>query len=136
MNTKMMEQVVRAVLEKCNTGNENENNELVKLSYTELYMLFLDTVFSEKEFKKFYKNKYLESVDATLDYLNKQVNLSNEIQLTMKNGEDEYVSVPIFDSISQDIGGYSFRINKIVLKNLADKSKEQKIEDHFGPHFP
>lgn len=126
MNTKMMEQVVRAVLEKCNTGNENENNELVKLSYTELYMLFLNTVFSEKEFKKFYKNKYLESVDATLDYLNKQVNLSNEIQLTMKNGEDEYVSVPIFDSISQDIGGYSFRINKVVLKNLADKSKEQK----------
>lgn len=117
MNIKLLEQVVRAVLEKCNTGNENENNELVKLSYTELYMLFLNTGFSEKEFKTLCKNKYLESVDATLDYLNEQVNLSNELQLTMKNDEDEYVSVPIFDSISQDIGGYSFRINKVVLKN-------------------
>ena len=126
MNTKLMEQVVKAVLEKSNTGKENEINELVKLSHTELYMLFLNTEFTEKEFEELHKNKYLESTDATLDYLDEQVNLSNELQLTVKNGEDEYVSVPIFVSISQDNDGYSFKINEVVLKNLAEKSKEQK----------
>ena len=121
MNTKMMKQVVRTVLEKCNTGNENEVNELVTLSYDELYMLFLNTGFTKKEFKMLRKNKYLESVDAMLIYLNEQVNLSKEIQITMKNSEGESVSLPIFDSISQNIDGYSFRINKVVLTNLADK---------------
>lgn len=125
MNTKMMEQVVRAVLEKCNTGNDEEINELVKLSYTELYMLFLNTGFTEKEFEELHKNKYLESTDATLEYLDEQVNLSKEIQLMLKNGGDD-VSIPIFDSISQDNDGYSFRINKIILKNLIEKSKKQK----------
>lgn len=103
MNTKMTEQVARTLLEKCKTGNENEINELVKLSYTELYMLFINTGFTEKEFEELHKNKYLESTDATLDYLDEQVELLNEMRFTMKNGEDENTSPRHFSILSLKI---------------------------------
>lgn len=123
MKTRMMKKIVETLLKKCR--NKNETSELIKLSYSELYMLFLNTGFTEEEFEELHKNNHLKSTEATLDYLNSQVELVEDLRIDIRTGEEEYISTPIFNSVLMDADGYSFEINKNFLTHFSEGNMKQ-----------